>query len=156
MATAKDILADMGIELEEVIKASEEIKQRKPRDRRICLCGHGIARHSEFGGREACSALHYNCKCRKAIPILTAEDIRPFICRTEGSGALHALSRGIAAAAKRGQGIEWVEENRYCHSCETAGEALRLTPVAITNNGFVTDQDTGYNALLCPECRIDR
>lgn len=156
MATGKEILADMGIELEEVEKANEEIKNRRPRDRRICLCGHGMARHSEFNGRDSCSALGYNCRCRKAIPVLTAEDIRPFICRTEGSGALHALSRGIAAAAKRGQGVEWIEDSRFCHACEAAGEALRLSPVAVSNNGFVQDTDTGYNVLLCPECRATR
>ena len=74
--------------------------------------------------------------------------------KTEGSGTLHALTRGILAAAKRDHEVSWVEEARYCHKCHAAGESVRLTPMAVTANGIPASEDTGYNAFLCDECRI--
>ena len=154
MTTGRQMFEDMGLNYDEALEHEEEMKKRKPRDRTICLCGHGITRHTEVGGRESCSALGYNCACRKIQPILEAEDIRPFICRTEGSGLGHALSRGILSATKKGQTLRWLEDKRICDKCKATGG--RLTPMAVSNNGFIQEHDTGFNVLFCDECRIGK
>lgn len=151
MATGKEILEQMGIDLDEAIALDEEVRNRRPRDRRICLCGHGVSRHEELAGRESCSALGYNCKCRKVQPVLEVDDIRVFLSKTEGTGILHALNRGILSATKKGQNIQWIDGTRICHRCGT--DEGRLTPTAVTGNGFPADHDTGYNAILCDTCR---
>lgn len=152
MASAKEIFEAMGFDIEAATEEDDKIRRTRSKDKRVCLCGHAMARHEEFNGMIQCSALRSTCMCRKSQPVLEVEDVRVFMSKTEGSGAMHALNRGILAAAKRGHNIEWVAEALACHRCGVMGQ--RLTPLAVTANGFPATYDTGYNALLCDDCRV--
>lgn len=152
MATGRDILATMGIDLEEAIEIDQKLQNRKPRDRRICLCGHGVVRHSDEYGAVQCRSNKWNCKCKEIQPVLEVEDTRLFMRKTEGPGAFHALSRGVLSATAKGQEMSWIDGTLVCHKCGSLDALLTVVPV--TQAGIVQDTDTGYNALLCDECRI--
>ena len=156
MATGKEILEDMGLDYEEAVAFEQDLKKLKQRDRRVCACGHAMARH-EFNpsiGLDKCSALRYDCKCRKPNAVLDTNDVRPFRFRTEGSGIQHAISRGIVAAVKKGHELNWIEEAQICDKCKTTEG--KMTPMTVTSNGFPADHDTGFNVLFCTECRIGK
>jgi len=72
--------------------------------------------------------------------------------KTEGPGAFHALSRGVLSATAKGQEMSWIDGTLVCHKCGSLDALLTVVPV--TQAGIVQDTDTGYNALLCDECRI--
>jgi hypothetical protein len=101
MATAREILEEMGINVEEALAQMEKTKNNNYRDKRICLCGHGVGRHDEHQGRTSCTALKYNCDCKNLLPVLEVSDVRVFKSKTDGSGAEHALTRGIAPLSPR-------------------------------------------------------
>lgn len=90
------------------------------------------------------------CKCKKVRAILTAQDVRPFLRKTEGGGVLHALSQGVRAAIDAGVEIEWLIEQK-CDRCGTAGP---VAPTPITQNGVVMNEATGFDAMLCVQCRV--
>lgn len=152
MAQGKDILADMGIDLDEAIEIDQKLQAKKPRDRRICLCGHGVVRHSDEYGKVQCRANKWNCKCKEIRPVLVVEDTRLFMRKTEGPGAFHALNRGILSASAKGHEMDWIEGALVCDKCESS--EARVTVVPVTMSGVIQDTDTGYNAFLCDECRI--
>jgi len=152
MATAQQLIEDMGLDYQEAQQAEEARERGKPKTKTICICGHATSRHEEFAGRTACNALMRNCRCREPKVVLQTTDVRMFLSKTEGSGLLHALTRGILAAGKKEIQVSWVDEERYCHKCQAT--EVRLTPMAVTTNGIPADQDTGYNAFFCDECRI--
>jgi hypothetical protein len=153
MPTGKDLIEEMGLDYQEVLEADETRERGRPKSKTICLCGHALSRHEDMGdGRAPCNALMRNCRCRNPIAVLETEDVRVFMSKTEGGAALHALTRGLLAANKKGIEVSWIDEQRYCHSCETTD--TRLTPVAVTRNGLPATEDTGYNALLCDDCRL--
>lgn len=152
MATGKDILADMGIDLEEAIEIDQMLQNRQRRDRRICLCGHAVVRHADEFGRVQCRANKWNCKCRVIQPVLEVQDTRLFMRKTEGPGAFHALNRGIISASAKGHEMEWIDGALVCHKCGTTDSKVTVVPV--TQTGLVQDTDTGFNAFLCDECRL--
>lgn len=151
MATGKDILADMGIDLNEAIDIDQKLKNKKPRDRRICLCGHAVVRHMDEFGAVQCRANKWNCKCKAVQPVLEVEDTRIFMRKTEGPGAFHALSRGIVSASGKGHTMSWIDGALYCHKCKKTDE--RVTVVPVTQHGIAQDADTGFNVFLCDTCR---
>ena len=155
MATPDEILTAMGLDPDEAERVDKELTlNARTKDKRICLCGHALGRHDMALGRPVCQVGKLACNCRTLQPVLVVSDTRPFIRKTEGSSMNHALSRGIAAARKAEVTIDLIEEAWGCHKCGTAGEAIRLTPMAVTANGIPTDHDSGYNALFCDDCRI--
>jgi hypothetical protein len=158
MATPEQILIEMGIDPEEANQRDIELTTTQRGDRRVCLCGHSMNRHSDtvIAGRYECVVGRKYCPCKKPQPVLNANDTRSFIRTTKGSGLDHALTRGIAAAIKLGTTIEWIPEARHCHPCGKAEDGLRLTAMSVTENGFPADYETGYNALFCDKCRTDR
>lgn len=152
MATGIEILADMGITLEEALEVDEILKAKKPRDRRVCLCGHGVVRHSDEYGKVQCRANKWNCKCNNIQPVLEVDDTRLYMRKTEGSGVRHALNRGILSAMSKGHEMSWIEGARVCHKC--GADDVRVTVVSVSPQGVEQDYDTGYNAFLCDECRM--
>jgi hypothetical protein len=156
MATPQEILESMGLDPNEAERVDRELTQNaRVKDKRICLCGHAVGRHDMTLGRPICVVGRMECKCKNLQPILAVSDTRPFIRKTEGSSLNHALSRGIAAAMSAGCDIDKIEDEWACHKCGVSGEAIRLTPVAVTANGVPTDYDSGYNALFCDDCRTN-
>ena len=151
MATTKDIFEKMGITQDEAVQADKELLEKPRSDKRICLCGHSVSRHDTTLDRPVCTVGKMYCPCKRIQPVLTVEDTRPFIRKTEGASILHALTRGIASAADRGQEMEFIPEAWVCHKCEQSD--VRLSPVPVSANGVPQTEATGYDALLCDECR---
>jgi hypothetical protein len=147
MNDAWDVL---GIDLEEAIRVDTALNTRKVIDGRICLCGHSTARHTEVAGRTFCKPSKMDCPCKKERLVLRADSTRPFLRKTEGGGALHALVRGLSALKNQGKSAEWIVEMK-CDRCEA--EDVVVTPVPVTQNGRASTVATGYDALLCGGCR---
>lgn len=148
-------LAAMGLSMEEVLEADKKIldvTKKGRRDRRVCLCGHAVARHSEYAGHLTCKPSAMLCPCKAVKPVLEADDIRAFLRRTEGSGAMHALTRGIAAAVSAGKEVTWLVELK----CDKCGQhASNVVPAAVTQSGRLSDSATGFDALICYDCRVN-
>ena len=143
----------LGLSLEEVLEADRKITgatKKGRRDRRVCMCGHAVGRHSEYAGNMTCKPSAMLCPCKAIKPVLEADDIRPFLRKTEGSGAMHALTRGIAAAVSSGKEVVWLIEIK----CDKCGSTESVVPAAVTQNGFLKDSATGFDVLLCHGCRI--
>jgi hypothetical protein len=49
-----------------------------------------------------------------------------------------------------GKSAEWIVDLK-CDRCGKVDEIV--TPVPVTKSGHATSQPTGYDALLCQECR---
>ncbi len=149
-----DPLAAMGISLEDALAADKKItyKTRKGvRDRRICICGHPVARHAEYAGILTCKPTAMRCPCKKVHTVLEADDIRTFLRKTEGSGMMHALTRGIAASVSSGKKVEWIVPLK-CDRCGES-EGRKVMPSVVTQGGQMTNNATGYDVLLCDICR---
>ena len=148
---SRDALAALGLTVEEVQEVDGTLRQQKfGTDRRVCLCGHGAPKHTEAAGRSMCKPSRYACPCKNLRPVLEAEDVRPFLCRTVGGGAMHALVRGISSLAVRGKNSHWIIELK-CDRCQGTDEVV--VPVPVTEHGKATTYATGYDALLCQTCR---
>jgi hypothetical protein len=153
--SAKKAIEAMGLSLDEVVKADEEIKSRRQRydtDRSICLCGHPMARHTVVNGVVYCKPARMECPCKKARPVLEAHDLRKFIRRTNGGGALHALTRGILSHVEEDLEVKWLVDLE----CDRCGEKDdQVVPVPVTQSGSAMNWATGYDALLCRKCRTE-
>lgn len=151
MSSAAEALAAMGMTTEEVSAIDSALRTRpQKRDGRICLCGHGVTKHLVTDGIVTCKPSKMDCPCKKVRPVIDAEDTRPFLRRTQGSGPRHALSRGLAALAESGKDANWIID-LTCDRCMVS--TPNLVPVPVTPTGFATSEATGYDALLCPTCR---
>jgi len=149
----KSALEVLGISFEEAREVDKKLsrKSKAKRDRRVCLCGHGVSKHTTYNGILVCKPSAMTCPCKKINPVLEAEDTRMFLRKTEGAGPMHALSRGIYACLEAGKKVEWIValECDRCHATDK-----RVVPVPVTQNGFSADYATGFDALLCDECRL--
>lgn len=151
MSSAAEALAAMGMTTDEVSAIDSALRTRpQKRDGRICLCGHGVTKHLVSDGIVSCKPSKMDCPCKKVRPVIDAEDTRPFLRRTQGAGAMHALSRGLAALATNGKDASWIIDLE-CDRCKA--KTNNLVPVPVTANGFAVSEATGYDALLCPTCR---
>jgi hypothetical protein len=147
-------LEAMGISLEEAEQADKSTREvsRRERDRDIsvCLCGHGSARHIVVGGAVFCKPSRMECPCKRLRPVLECKDTRKFLRKTTGGGALHALTLGILAHAQEGKPVKWLVELK----CDRCGkDDKNVVPVPVTQHGRAVGYATGYDALLCRECR---
>lgn len=146
-----DPMSMMDFTVDDALAADEELRAKKgEKDKRICACGHAMARHLSEYGINQCRPSAMHCACKNSRPVLEASDIRFFLRRTEGGGPLHALGRGIGIAVSKGIEIKWLVELK-CDRCQKTD--VKLTPMPVTQSGIAANRDTGYNALLCPECR---
>jgi hypothetical protein len=151
-SSAKDALAALGMDMDEVLEVDSGLRTRpQHRDGRICLCGHGISKHTVLdNGVVICKPSKMDCPCKKVRAVIDAEDTRPFLRRTQGGGPMHALSRGLAALAQSGKSAHWIIDLK----CDACGEySDNLSPVPVTLNGVIMTDATGYDALLCSDCR---
>jgi hypothetical protein len=149
--TESNVFDFLDFTVDEAIEANEELTQRGPRDQRVCLCGHPVSRHMEIMGIVRCKPSKMECSCKKVTPVLEVSDLRVFLRKTDGSGPMHALGRGLAAAVQKEINVKWLVEPE-CERCKNKGP---VSPVAATVSGFIANHDTGYNALLCANCRMD-
>jgi hypothetical protein len=140
----------MDFSLEEALEEDEKLRQRPAeRDGRICLCGHPVSRHTVVNGLVFCKPTRMECPCKKVRAVIDTNDVRPFLRKTEGSGPMHALGRGLAAAITKGLDVVWLVEKK-CDRCGTEGP---VAPVPVTQRGGATRSATGFDALLCQACR---
>lgn len=137
--------------LDEALEANDDLAERGPRDQRVCLCGHAVGRHSEYHGIVQCKPSKMDCACKKVRPVIEVSDLRVFLRKTDGQGPMHALGRGMAAATKKGIEIKWLVEAK-CDRCENEGP---ISPVAVTSTLHASNYDTGFNNLLCANCRME-
>ena len=143
-------LEAIGIDLEEVLRVDKSLSTRKIMDGRICLCGHSTARHTEVAGRTFCKPSKMDCPCKKERLVLEADTTRPFLRKTEGGGAMHALTRGLGVLLEQGKSAEWLID-LVCDRC--GADDVPVSPVPVTQSGIASTVATGYDALLCQNCR---
>lgn len=149
-----DMLKMLGTSAEEVETSrrnGEATPTREKPDRRICICGHRVSGHTELAGVTFCKPARMECPCKKCRPVLEVEDSRMFIRATTGGGRLHALSQGIYNLMQREKKAKWLIDFK----CDRCGEESDkpLTPVPVTQSGTATTYPTGFDALLCDDCR---
>ena len=142
---------DFGIEESEAAEEKIASQGRTDRDKRICACGHPMARHWTELGKTLCKPSKMDCPCRfeSHRAVLIAGDARKFLRKTEGPGPEHALARGILASVKDGLSVEWLIEMQ----CDFCKKETQLSPAPIDVDRNIRYQATGYDALLCKECR---
>lgn len=151
--SALEALAQIGMTVEELKEAEEELAKvgsKRDRDSRICVCGHRMSAHTVIGGAGFCRPTKMECPCKTPRPVIEAADTRCFNFKTNGSGGLHALARGMLACVERGKSFRWIVP-LVCDRCKK--EADRLIPCAVSQRGQSMSAATGYDALLCEDCR---
>ena len=130
---------------EETLEAIERSESSpRVRDGRICICGHPNTRHSTYGDIVACNPTRMACDCKVIRLVLETSDTRPFLRRTEGSGADHALQKAVQIAKDKKIEVTWLVES-ICDKCQNK---TKVDVVPISQNG-----KKGYNVFLCLECR---
>jgi hypothetical protein len=148
---ASDALRALGIDPDSAIQTDNALKDRSSdKDKRVCLCGHGMSKHKEIAGVVMCKPSRMDCPCKKSRAVLDVEDTRVFLRRTVGGGMMHALSRGLSALVSSGKSATWIVELK-CDRCGSVDEIV--SPVPVTQSGHATTYATGYDALLCQSCR---
>lgn len=140
----------LGLSQKDMASLEEDLARRPKRDNRVCICGHPVSRHTNVGGITMCKPTKMDCPCKKCRPVVAVSDLRPFLRKTEGSGGLHALSRGMYALSQKGGKITWLID-LVCDRCNEKTDDL--TPVAVSQRGTSASHATGYDALLCRKCR---
>ena len=158
-------LAMMGISVEQVQAAEQELKalghvadDSSKEPKLICLCGHGVTRHSEYNGLVNCSPSRISCPCHAIRPVLQVQDTRLFRMKTFGPGSKHALTRGMVACAIAEKSFNWVIDLK-CDTpgCEKMGASAEVVPTPVSSVGQVFQDTSGgrkfKNVLMCKECR---
>jgi hypothetical protein len=145
---AEDAFAFLDFDYEDVADAERKLG-RLGLNKTICICGHPSGRHTMVSGITFCKPSRMECPCKAERLVLEVDDTRVFLRKTEGSGPLHALGRGMKAAKDAGKKVTWIVEMK-CDRCEKAGP---VSPVAVTQRGSLVNAATGYDALLCRKCR---
>jgi hypothetical protein len=138
---------------EEALADLEKVKKFGSRDGRVCVCGHGLGYHAFIDGRGVykCNAQKQTCPCKNPRPVLTTDNVKAFLFKTHGSAGLHALGQGIANASKNGNSVEWIID-LVCDRCG----AENVVPCPVNQNGIVMFKATGYDKLLCRDCRLGK
>jgi hypothetical protein len=157
-------MGDFDIDVDEIREANESFKiEPRSLDRRICICGHAMSRHHVNGitGEHYCKPGQLSCPCIQERPVVEVPNTRPFMRKSRGSGAKHALVLGFAGAEER-LGEEFTSKRTWlieekCDICkEPFSENEKFFPVRVTTDGIPIsdyDDDTGVTAFMCRECR---
>lgn len=139
-----------------------EVYRIDPRshDRRICICGHSVSRHSfnEITNRHRCKPGQLECPCMLLRPVIRVPNTRYFMRKSVGSGAKHALVRGVAASIEALGSEEFEAKREYLvpAECDSCKKPTKYYPVRITETGKPlkdSDIDKGIYAFLCETCR---
>jgi hypothetical protein len=147
-----DAFSFFDFSMEEAQTADKELLSKpSERDGRICVCGHPVARHLNSGGIVYCKPTRMECPCKSVRSVLESSDVRPFLRKTNGPGTMHALGRGLASAIEKGNKVSWLVDMQ----CDRCGKEGPVSPVPVTQTGFSTAYPTGYDKLLCSECRLE-
>jgi len=150
--TPKDIsmeaLAATGLDIEKIQAVVEDLKEKRHRDDRVCICGHTVAKHKSSGGFVSCIPSKLVCLCKSVVPVLRSDNIRPFMMKTYGHKEEHALMLGMVKAIELGATIEWIVPMQ-CSRCKAE---TRVFPVCVTSTGFKTPESVGYDRLICEQC----
>jgi hypothetical protein len=152
MAKEKDPFDFFDFTEEEAKKEIAEVAIKEDVKGLVCICGHPVGRHDDTSGLVVCSAGKFSCPCKNIRAVVKVDNARIFLRRTKGGGALHALSQGLLSAREAGQKIEWLIEQK----CDLCGKAKQLSPVPVTQRGVIVSDPTGYDKLLCAQCRESR
>jgi len=150
--SAEDGLKAIGLTQEDMKSLEGDLAAKPKRDNRICICGHPVTRHTVAGALTICKPTKMDCPCKRCRPVVKVSDLRPFLRKTEGSGGLHALARGMYALTQKDGKIDWLED-LVCDRCKE--KAADLTPAAVTQRGTSAMHATGFDALLCGKCRTE-
>lgn len=153
MNSEESALAAFDFTAEDVDAAIEKLNEEVTRGKPICMCGHPEGRHDfvQSLGTFVCNANKQNCKCKGMNLVIEADYARLFLRKTTGPGAMHALAQGMRESEKAGHGIKWIVPV-VCDRCKTVGP---VSPVPVNQRGTIMYEDTGWNALLCTECRMN-
>lgn len=156
----------LGFTREEVQASEEELQRRglisskgdsQKTTRLICLCGHGMTRHTEFQGMWSCSPTKLHCPCADPRAVAWAQDTRLFKMKTLGAGVQHALMRGLLASESLQRSTFWTIDLK-CDKCGSSGTSARLAPTPVDKSGKLKSDlnlTTWIDALLCELCRND-
>lgn len=154
MQKAEELLRQMGIDPEEAINVDKSLSQRKRRDPRVCICGHGANRHIHDNGVWACVPSRLTCTCQGLRPVLEVEDTRKFLRKSSGPGTRHALIRGLTALVQEGKHGVWIEQL----TCEKCGSQESIVPVPFSFSNRVAyseNEMSGKHAFMCQDCLED-
>ncbi len=145
-------LSALGLTSEQVTNVDRQLRDRpEARDPRVCICGHSFSRHYMAGGVSICKPSKMKCKCTYPMYVLETNDTRAFLRKTSGSGAFHALSRGIAATENHGKKIKWlIPVPIECFEC---GSTTGVTITPVSENKIPIEVESSRNAFLCISCR---
>jgi hypothetical protein len=134
---------------------AEVVQERKSnpyrRDGAICLCGHARSKHVEGPLGFTCAPAKQFCPCKSLRVVARTSDTRCFLFKTTGPGKYHALSMGLSKAQKVGADVEWLGEG-VCDRCQME---VPVQPVAVSQRGVTMNEATGFDALLCVDCRME-
>jgi hypothetical protein len=131
----------------------EARSRKRSGDRRVCICGHPMARHRSASGRIVCETARSFCLCVDAIPVIQVEDLRPFIFRTYGANRYHAFVKGVAVLRKKQRGLTWLITPQ-CFACKMSDTTLNVAPIG--RAGYVMIPRGEQNALLCDKCFYEK
>lgn len=150
--SAQSALEALGISLEEAIETDQDLRRDKNNNKNICICGHPENKHRNVQGQTGCFTTQLKCPCVEPRPVLHAQDIRPFLFKTAGAGALHALVRGITSLAMMNppKNVTWLVDLK-CDMCGESDSVVSVTPV--TRHGMPSSVATGIDKFLCHDCR---
>lgn len=154
---------EFDLDLDEVSEVNT-IYQADPRskDRRICICGHAMSRHhfNEYQNKHFCKPGQLACPCYTPRAVLEVPNTRYFMRKSLGSGAMHALSRGVAASIEALGQEEWDSRRKWLveAKCDGCQKETKYYPARVKANGepLPNGEDVpgqGANAFLCEVCR---
>ena len=143
----------------EAIALYREGKLKKERNHTVCVCGHSVSYHTEVGDRVVCSPGKIrSCKCAVTRPVLEVQNLRLFMCVTEGSGGDHALGKGITASEANGKEYTWIgTAGVKCDMClgDMQDWANRHILPIDPLSGTVVERSTGIDKIVCTSCYLD-
>lgn len=152
----------------EVEAAIEKGKARVKPDPRICACGHNARSHASeslptssqyelYSMRqiEQCTPARQTCECKNFDAVVTCDNVRLFIFKTNGAYAEHALTKGIKSAMAKGIRVEPVGEWK-CAACgKGATEGVSVGPVPFDEHRREVAHSGWKTVLMCGDCIRD-
>jgi len=156
-STAEEFLSTIGIDVAKV-DANEDRQVRRGRtDKRVCICGHGVSRHTVLAQGVLCEPTKTPCRCHEIDPVIEVSDIRYFLRKTSGPSELHALIRGIRAMSESEEktGIKATVNKLRPWVCVFCDSEEGTNPYPLTKEGRRNFEGTseGYDKFVCAACR---
>jgi hypothetical protein len=151
---SKSVFDFLDLSEDEAKEVSDKIAQTGNRDGRICICGHAMGYHAFIEGRGVykCNAQKQTCPCKTPRPVIETTNSRAFMKKTHGSAGLHALTQGIVSVTTTGGSVDWIIEVK----CDKCGAEVPVVPCPVTQTGQISNEATGFDKLLCRDCRSGR